>query len=575
MAEGKGYFAIITQKTINSDSTILKFVSKTIDSDSIILNSISKTIDSNSYIVKNVSKTVYSDSQILNSESSTLNSDSHIKISQDIGDSNLNDGLVSHWSLNENPAIHNSTIKDVVGLNDGTLSTSDGSTNKSVNAKVNRAVDFSLNDRVNCGTSATLRTPQYTVSCWIYNIERSGTASAAVGSSTWTSSDPSNGFKSGFVMRRYANDTGMEFIQGAALNQGSSVSTSVALRTWTHILMSYDGTHLRGYKNGVLFNTNSASFTASIQPFYIAYDSTNAAYNDGIVDDVRYYNRVLTDEEVQRLFSAGDKALNADSYVLTTGSDNNKTIDSNSHIIKSDSKTVDSDSYIANILIKTIYNQSYILKPAIETFIDSGSYILKSELQSSITSNSYITTQNPKTIDSDYTIVGLISGTINSDSIILNSDSKTITSESYININVNKTIQSNSIIITTEEYGSLNSTSHIIKSIDSTLQSTSHLITLNIEGSLLSVSHIKSSYDNEVLNTNLHILKSTASTITSTSIVKVLDVEDSISSNSHITFNTTITLDDSTDIIDSSNIFGHWKMNNDLTDSSGNGRDGT
>ena len=353
---------LATENNLTSDSYVLKLGV----SSNILSNSIIKKLDN----VGDITSTLF----VSKVTESNLVSDSFIKDTTLVGDVDFSNGLISHWKLDENPAIHNTAISDSVGSNHGTFNTGDGSTNKSVPGKVSRGIDLAVNDRINCGTDSSLRTSTYSVGCWVYNIERSGLAGAAVSSDKWTSTDPSNGFKEGFVIRRYNSDTDWQLIQGAALNLGNSIATSVPLRTWTHLMMTYDGTTLTGYKNGVYVNSIVCNFTVSTRNFYIGYSVTNTAYHDGIVDDVRYYNRALSASEINQLYFAGINSFVSDSSILTTYEPN---LTSDSYIQKLGYE----DSFTSNSSVKKLDNDSNML---------SSSNIAKIDNTENITSDSFI-----------------------------------------------------------------------------------------------------------------------------------------------------------------------------------------
>jgi hypothetical protein len=92
------------------------------------------------------------------------------------------------------------------------------------------------------------------------------------------------------------------------LNGVDKVQTPVGLISadeWYHAAATYDGTTIRLYVNGqekgsekVLLNT--AALTSTIGRL-----DREGSYFDGIIDDVRIYNRALSDEQVKALYQSG------------------------------------------------------------------------------------------------------------------------------------------------------------------------------------------------------------------------------------------------------------------------------
>jgi hypothetical protein len=75
----------------------------------------------------------------------------------------------------------------------------------------------------------------------------------------------------------------------------------IALNTWTHLATTYDGTTLKTYVNGVLAGTRTVSGTiiSSTGVLRIGGDSVWGEYFAGLIDDVRVYNRALSQAEIQ------------------------------------------------------------------------------------------------------------------------------------------------------------------------------------------------------------------------------------------------------------------------------------
>lgn len=87
---------------------------------------------------------------------------------------------------------------------------------------------------------------------------------------------------------------------GCDAKQRTSNATT-PLNTWTHVAITYDGTNLRHYINGVLDRATPltcAVVNTSSQPIRIGANGGNGEVFNGSIDDVRVYNRVLTAQEI-------------------------------------------------------------------------------------------------------------------------------------------------------------------------------------------------------------------------------------------------------------------------------------
>lgn len=90
-------------------------------------------------------------------------------------------------------------------------------------------------------------------------------------------------------------------------SSSNSVSSNIAYEEgqWMHLVYAYSGSKLKLYKNGalVISTTGSLNFIPSnTQDLYFGRFSSKWYPLDGVLDDIRIYNRALTDSEAQRLY---------------------------------------------------------------------------------------------------------------------------------------------------------------------------------------------------------------------------------------------------------------------------------
>ena len=95
-------------------------------------------------------------------------------------------------------------------------------------------------------------------------------------------------------------------LPGAGATVGSTDATilgtaALPVNTWTHLALTYDGTALRLYVNGVQVSTQaiSGNLVTSTNPLQIGSDSLYGQYFTGMIDEVRIYNAALSQTQIQ------------------------------------------------------------------------------------------------------------------------------------------------------------------------------------------------------------------------------------------------------------------------------------
>jgi hypothetical protein len=82
---------------------------------------------------------------------------------------------------------------------------------------------------------------------------------------------------------------------------GLNGTAAIALNTWTHVALTYDGATLRMFVNGVQVSTHAQTGSVIVAPgaLRIGGDSVWGEYFKGLIDEVRVYNRALSAAEIQ------------------------------------------------------------------------------------------------------------------------------------------------------------------------------------------------------------------------------------------------------------------------------------
>jgi fibronectin type 3 domain-containing protein len=198
-------------------------------------------------------------------------------------------GLVAAYGFDENSG---TIAGDSAGANVGTLAGASWTIGKFGNALVFDGV----NDWVTVADAATLDlTGGMTLEAWVLP--------AALGAAWRTvvlKEQPGN-----YTYALYAS-TGTSRPSGNAVTGGADHdlrgTATLGLGAWTHLTTTYDGANLRLYVDGNLVGTQAASGSISVSSGVLRIGGTNVWPNEffqGRIDEVRVYNRALTQGQIQ------------------------------------------------------------------------------------------------------------------------------------------------------------------------------------------------------------------------------------------------------------------------------------
>lgn len=221
--------------------------------------------------------------------------------------------LVGHWTLDETSG---STIADSSGnSNNGTWT--DGANNdvteETLAGQNGTAIDFDGADNIiTVPHAATLDISSgYTVSSWVYfdSTQTGGIFPAII------SKNNSGGWGSGWVLGRSSaggNISGGKVRLAVYHNRDINVPNAAysnwiyPVDTWNYVTVSWDGNNVNYYLNGVLLETEIITTPPDTGSgdLNIGYGRANwySAYHDGQIDDVRLYDRALSDTEIAALY---------------------------------------------------------------------------------------------------------------------------------------------------------------------------------------------------------------------------------------------------------------------------------
>jgi hypothetical protein len=140
--------------------------------------------------------------------------------------------------------------------------------------------------------------PNYiTIMAWIYplgnNTQNEG---RIIGKIDWTN-------KEGYLLHWY-NDTQRIWLaigNGTTWTQNWSSSNTAPRNQWTHVVGTYDGSNVKIYINGVLNASTPSSgvIAPNINNLMIGSESPGYKRFNGTIDEVRMWNRALSQAEIQ------------------------------------------------------------------------------------------------------------------------------------------------------------------------------------------------------------------------------------------------------------------------------------
>ena len=117
--------------------------------------------------------------------------------------------------------------------------------------------------------------------------------------------------KSWVIQQSGDNTNAFWFIHNKNNTSYASSTVGLEANTWNHILVSKENGKVKFYKNGVLVsedqNTVSSIETNGDLPLIIGSVNNCNRFFNGMIDDIRIYNRVLSESEVKSLYAHKDK----------------------------------------------------------------------------------------------------------------------------------------------------------------------------------------------------------------------------------------------------------------------------
>ncbi|TGO01897.1 hypothetical protein PN36_34670 [Candidatus Thiomargarita nelsonii] len=225
----------------------------------------------------------------------------------------LNDGLVAYYPFNGN-------ANDESG--NGNHGTVHGPI-EYVEGIVNQAVKLNGTDTyIRIANPSQKFDTQYTITGWVYTEGRGG---VLAGKYTWGAPGGGRGFNLGSTTEGGSGFafSGSTFFPSALFNEGWSPSKypkyTMPIGVFEYITAVYDEGNIKIYINGIIKAEKTISHNGTLDNPYdmligtywqdngttIVSDVYNRTF-DGLIDDLRIYNRVLSESEIQALNTNAD-----------------------------------------------------------------------------------------------------------------------------------------------------------------------------------------------------------------------------------------------------------------------------
>ena len=213
-------------------------------------------------------------------------------------------GLILNYPFN------NQSGRDISGNNlDATLVGSYGTTTDQNNSP-NSALDFYSAKTLTPHNNLMNVTNQLSLSCWFKATVIS--ANSSIGHRLIDKYSGSNG------LILDINAYHIRFFCGSAI--ATSTST-VDINTWYHVTATYDGANMKIYLNGILDQTvpYSGTLTPNTSAFTIGKDQSNTSDYYGSMNDVRFYSRAISQQEIMDMVQAADVMVSPPNNMLCLG----------------------------------------------------------------------------------------------------------------------------------------------------------------------------------------------------------------------------------------------------------------
>ena len=211
----------------------------------------------------------------------------NVTIGNKYGDDGVTDSLVGYYKMDESSW---GTVIDSSGLNNSGAATNATSTTDQT--KFGRAGGFDgTGDYVQVTDAGSLDITNLTITAWIRARALGGRIVDKITAAT---------LNDGYMLD--TNGSKLRFCGASCVSAGTTLSAA----TWYQAAVTYDGTNATFYVNGVPDGSGAvASVPTNAVNLRLGADSAAANGFNGYLDNIKIYNRALTENEVMREYVSG------------------------------------------------------------------------------------------------------------------------------------------------------------------------------------------------------------------------------------------------------------------------------
>lgn len=209
-------------------------------------------------------------------------------------------GLVGYWGMNEGT---DTRLYEPVNGNNGTAN-GGPPWQTGTNCKIGACLSFDgVDDYVDAGNHSSLVLgTNMTIAVWLYPSANVADWVRLVGKGNST-------YRNYGLWRESDGDLLFQIYSAGGggncwNNLGAGDVLNAPIGVWTHFAATYDGSNMKVYTNGVLRKTCPYTQTpyTSNDPLTIGYAGYHTYFN-GRIDEVRVYNRALSDSEIADMYA--------------------------------------------------------------------------------------------------------------------------------------------------------------------------------------------------------------------------------------------------------------------------------